>query len=163
MKYILSFILCVFSSNIFGEELLNCRCLTHSREFTISSPNHMNKPYYKKYDLELIKPCPNSDLNILYDNGYIGIRAPEVASIVNRIKLGKLLADTNKYLRYEIKPKIYKDNSEKSKYETTLTGSSFFNKQKKFIYIDYEDKTMIYLNKQTTNTKYEGSLKLQCY
>ena len=108
MKYFFTIIIFCFFSNAFAESFLVCSCLKNE---SVSEGFYTfdGKTSSDKYEQDT-EPCPNSNFNLVYDEGYASLRNHLDAYLVNRIQLGKLFADNEKFLKYEIKPIIIREN-----------------------------------------------------
>ena len=161
MKFLFTIIICCFFSNAFAESFLICSCLKNER-VREGFYNLYGKTSSDKHELNT-EPCPNSNFNLIYDDGYISLRNHLDAYLVHRIQLGKLFADNDKYIKYDIKPNIIReDGKADGRILTSLTGNFYFNKKTKVVRIDYKDIDYSYFSKNSITTIITGYFKLKC-
>ena len=162
MRNILTIVIFSFFSNAFAETYLVCSCLKNER---VSENFYIfdGKSNSDKFKLDTIEPCPNSNFNLVYDEGYISIRNHSGGYLVHRIQLGKLFADNDKFVKYNIKPEVIREDGKvDGRVIISLNGNFYFNKKTKVVRIDYKDIKNYYLSNGNITSILTGHFKLQC-
>ena len=156
MKYFLTTLIVFFYSHAFAETSLSCSCLKNDRNIEFQYW-YDNLTIDKK---ELKSWCDNSNFKLVYDVGYMSIRAPSGLFFLSQIQLGSILSETEKSIKYEIIPVELKDSG--GNIVDSLYGNFYFDKINKIVRIDSIEIRYFYFKDGYNKNIKKSYMKLKC-